>query len=84
MFDSVFWHPRLIGGNTNIFCRLRAMGVKPLLLFFLFFFPSAVPRPRRSRAAAAPRLSFAEAPERQPGELWPPGETNTDTHEMKF
>ena len=30
------------------------------------------------------RSSFAEAPERQPGELWPPGETNTDTHEMKF
>ena len=28
--------------------------------------------------------SFAEVPERQPGELWPPGETNTDTHEMKF
>ena len=28
--------------------------------------------------------SFDEAPERQPGELWPPGETNTDTHEMKF
>ena len=28
--------------------------------------------------------NFAKAPRRQPGEVWPPGETNTDTHEMKF
>ena len=81
MFDSVFWHPRLIGGNTNIFRRIRVMGVKPIF-FICYFFPHQ--RYRGRAAAAARSRAAAVAPERQPGELWPPGETNTDTHEMKF
>ena len=62
------------------------MGVKPNFFIFYFFphqwYRGRTPRPRA--AAAARSRAAAAAPERQPGELWPPEETNTDTHEMKF